>query len=151
ARQRRKSDAGPRARRLIHLAVDERRFGEDWLAGLELRLLHFMPQVVAFASSLTDTSKTGIAAVLLGDVIDELLNKHRFTDTGAAEKADLSTATVGCEKVDNFDAGLKHFDFDRLIDKLGRCPVNRQKFFGIDRAALVNWITDHVQDPAEYF
>lgn len=44
----------------------------------------------------------------LGDVVDQLLNQHSLADTSTAEKTNLSTTSVGSEKIDDLDAGLEH-------------------------------------------
>ena len=149
AGERRQRDAGACARRLVHLAVDERRLREHRLAGDELGLLHLVPEVVALAGTLTDAGEAGDAAVLLRQVVDELHDEDGLADAGAAEQADLAAAAVGGEQVDDLDAGLERFDLDRLVDELGRTAVDRQVLLGVDRAALVDGITDDVEDAAE--
>ena len=74
-RERREADARARARRLVHLAEDEDGLGEHGLAVGELRLLHLAVQVVALAAALADAAEHGDAAVLLGDVVDELQDR----------------------------------------------------------------------------
>ena len=50
-------DAGAGAGRLVHLAEDERRLGEDGCAGVELRLAHLEEEVVALARALADAGE----------------------------------------------------------------------------------------------
>ncbi len=86
------TDAQARARRLVHLAEDERRLVDD------ARLLHLEPEVVALARALADAAEHGQAAVLGGDVVDELLHDDRLAHAGAAEQADLAALHVGRER-----------------------------------------------------
>src|SRR5439155_1335449 len=86
-----KAHAQTRARRLVHLAVDERHLVDD------LRLGHFEDQVVALACALADAREDGHAAVLPRDVVDQLLDQHRLADTGAAEEADLAAVDGDAE------------------------------------------------------
>src|SRR4029077_19660752 len=95
AGERRQRHARARARRLVHLAVDQRRAREHAVAGLELRLHHLVPEVVALARALADAGEAGVAAVLLGDVVDELHDEHGLADAGAAEEANLAAAAIG--------------------------------------------------------
>ena len=123
-------DAGAGARRLVHLAVDERGLAEHGLAGLELGLAHLEVEVVAFAGALADAGEAAHAAVRLGDVVDELHDEHGLADAGAAEQADLAALTVGGEQVDDLDAGLEDFDLRALVDEGRRRAVN---------AAMLAW------------
>ena len=86
--QRRQRHARARAGRLVHLAVDHGRLAEH--AGL----LHFPVQRRALARALADAGEHGIAAVLGGDVVDQLLDQHRLADAGAAEQPDLAALLV---------------------------------------------------------
>ena len=88
-RQAGQADAQARARRLVHLAEDQRRSFE-----MTPDSLISMPEVVALARALADAGEHREAAVLLGDVVDQLLDQHRLADAGAAEQADL--AALAC-------------------------------------------------------
>ena len=72
----------------------------------ELRLLHLEVEVVPLAGPLPDAGEAGDAAVLLGDVVDELHDEDGLADSGAAEEADLAPLAVGGQEVDDLDAGL---------------------------------------------
>ena len=80
------------------------------LAVGQLRLRHLEVEVVALAGALADAGEHREAAVLLGDVVDELQDEHGLADAGAAEQADLAAAAVRGEQVDDLDAGLEHLD-----------------------------------------
>ena len=56
---------------------------------------HFVPEVVALPAALADAGKDGIAAVLHGDVVDQLLDQHGLAHAGAAEQADLAALGIG--------------------------------------------------------
>lgn len=64
-------------------------------------LLHFMVQIVTFTSTLADTSEDRVTTMSLGDVVNQLLNKHCLSDTGTSEEADFSTTGVRSEQVDD--------------------------------------------------
>src|SRR5262249_54249179 len=149
-RQPREADAGARARRLVHLAEDQRAlraFAAAFLvdAGFD----HLVVEVVAFARALADAGEHGIPAVRLGDVVDELLNEHGLADTGAAEEADLAALGVRREEIDDLDAGDENFRFGRLFDELRRIGVDRSITVISDRTGLVDRLTDDVHDAAE--
>ena len=101
-RQRRQRDAQAGARRLVHLAEDERGLVDD--AGL----LHLLDEVVALTGALADTGEHRDTAVVAGDAVDHLLDQHRLADAGTAEQADLAALDVRREQVDDLDAGLEH-------------------------------------------
>jgi hypothetical protein len=76
-REGREGDAGARARRLVHLAVDQRGLGDDGLAGLE-RLLHLEVEVVALAGALADageqdTPPCALATLLMSSMMRTVL------------------------------------------------------------------------------
>ena len=102
-------DAEARAGRLVHLAEDHDGLVDD------ARLDHLVEQVVALAGALADAREHGVAAVLLGDVADELLDDDRLADAGAAEDADLAALREGADEVDDLDAGLEDLGRGRLV------------------------------------
>ena len=93
--------AHARAGRLVHLAEHEHRLVDH------ARLGHLEPEVVALARALAHAAERGQAAVLLGDVVDQLLDEHGLAHAGAAEQADLAALGVGREQVHDLDAGLE--------------------------------------------
>ena len=141
---------GAGAGRLVHLAVDQGGLGDDRLAGRQLGLAHLVVEVAALAGPLAHAGEHRVAAVLLGDVVDELEDDDGLADAGAAEQADLAAAAVGGQQVDDLDAGLEHLDLDRLVDELGRGAVDGHELVGVDRAALVDRLADDVEDAAQH-
>ncbi len=45
------------------------------------------------------------------DVVDKLLNKNRFTNTGTTEETNLTTLRIRCEEVNNLDPCDQHLSF----------------------------------------
>ena len=90
----------------------------------DARLLELEPEVVAFAGALAHAREHGDAAVLLGEVVDELLDDDGLAHAGAAEEADLAAAQVGLDEVDDLDAGLEHLELGRLLVEGGRGAVD---------------------------
>ena len=104
------ADAGAGAGRLVHLAVDQRAFGALGAAGLVRVLVHagidhLVIEVVALAGALADAGEHRIAAMRLGDVVDQLHDQHGLADAGAAEQADLAALGIRREQVHDLDAG----------------------------------------------
>ena len=114
-------DARARARRLVHLAIDERAFrtrGRTIVLvriDVDLRLDHLVIEIVALARALADAGEDGIAAVRLGDIVDEFHDQHGLADAGAAEEADLAALGIGREQIDDLDAGFENLRFRRLV------------------------------------
>ena len=71
-------------------------------------LLELEPEVVAFARAFADAAEHRHAAVLHGDVVDQLHDDDGLADAGAAEQADLAALQIRLEQVDDLDAGLEH-------------------------------------------
>ena len=80
-------------------------------AGLD----HLVIEVVALAGALADAGEHRIAAVRLGDVVDQLHDDHGLADAGAAEQADLAALGIGREQVDDLDAGDEDRGLGRLV------------------------------------
>ena len=98
-------DAQARARRLVHLAVDERDLrGAQILLVDDAGLRHLVIEVVAFARALADAGEHRDAAVQLGDVVDQLHDDDGLADAGAAERADLAALEERADQVDDLDA-----------------------------------------------
>src|SRR5439155_16652340 len=82
------------------------------------------------------------AAVLLGEVVNQLLDDHRLAHAGAAEQPDLAALGVGRQQVDDLDAGLEHLlrwrelfhRWSRLVDA-APLQVRRELFAEVDRFA----------------
>ena len=114
-------DARARARRLVHLAIDQGALGAlggaAMLARIDIHLGfdHFVIEIVAFAGPLAYPGEHGIAAVRLGDVVDEFHDQNRFADSGAAEEPDLAAFRVRGQKIDDLDAGHQDLRLGRLF------------------------------------
>ena len=152
-RQARKADARARARRLVHLAVHQRAFRAFGRALLRILVHagfdHLVIEVVAFARALADAGEHRIAAMLLGDVVDEFLNEHGLAHAGAAEQSDLAAARIRREQIDDLDAGDEHLRFRRLIDEGGRFGMDGAALREIDLARFVHRLADDVHDAPE--
>ena len=85
----------------------------------------------------------------LGDVVDELLNKHSLTDTSTTEETNLSTTSVGREEVDDLDTGLQDLSGSRLVDERRGVSVDGRKLDALDGTTLVNGLANDVHDTAE--
>ena len=110
-----------------------------------------MVEVVALAGALADAGEDREAAVVHGDVVDELLDHDGLADARAAEEAGLAALRVGLEQVDDLDARLEHLDRGRLLVVGGRLAVDRPAVLGLHGAEPVHRVADDVQDPAERF
>ena len=143
-RQAGEADAQARARRLVHLAVDECDLVDH------LGLGHLEEEVVALARPLADAREDRDAAVLASNVVDQLLDQHRLADAGAAEEADLAALDVRRDQVDDFQARLEDLDRRREVAEGGRVAVDRPALdVGPGGRLVVDRVADHVPDPAQ--
>ena len=85
----------------------------------------------------------------LGDVVNQLLDKHSLADTSTTEKTDLSTTSVGREEVDDLDTGLQDLGSGRLVDERGGVRVDGGELDALDGTTLVNGLANDVHDTAE--
>ena len=113
-------------------------------------LLELVPEVVAFARAFADAAEHRHAAVLEGDVVDQLHDDDGLADAGAAEQADLAALQVRLEQVDDLDAGLEHLELGRLVLQRRRRTVDRPALLRLHRAIReVDRLAEHVQHAAE--
>jgi hypothetical protein len=118
--------------RLVHLAVDERGLGAFAAAFLvDAGLDEFVIEVVALAGALANAGEHGVAAMRLGDVVDQFLDQNGLADAGAAEQADLAALGVGRQQVDDLDAGDEDLGFGRLVDIGRRFLVDAAQRLGL--------------------
>src|SRR5262249_9557856 len=115
-------DPESRARGLVHLPEDERHLVHD------PRLLHLTDEVVALARALSHAREDGDAAVLHGDVVDQLLDEHGLPEPGAPEEADLAALDEGRDQVDDLEPGLEDLELRR--------EVTEDRWLTVDRPAL---------------
>ncbi len=154
-RQSGESDASACARRLVHLSVHEgalRTFGRAVVllrVDVDVRLDHLVIEVVALARALTDAGEHRVAAVGLGDVVDELHDQHGLADAGTAEEADLAALGVGRQQVHDLDARDEHLGFRRLVGEGRSGLMDGALCRRGDRAGLVHGLANHVHDSAE--
>ena len=59
---------------------------------------HFSQQVVAFTCTFSYTGKHREAVLLLRNIINELLDKHRLAYTGATKQTDFTALLYGSSK-----------------------------------------------------
>src|ERR1019366_7521639 len=136
--------------RLGHLAIDQGALGVGEVAGLDdAGLSHFDPEVVALAGAFAHAAEDRVAAMVLGDVVDELHNDDSFADPSAAEQADLAALQKGLDEVDDLDAGLEHLFVGGLLVEQRRGPVNGHARLFADGAKVVDRFADDVEHAAQ--
>ena len=147
------ADAGTRARRFVHLPVDQRAFGAFDRAFVRVLVDagfdHLVIEVVALARTLADAGEHRIAAVRLGDVVDQFHDQHGLADAGAAEQADLAALGVRRQQIDDLDAGDQNFRFGRLIGVGRRLLMDGAHRLALHRTGFIDRLADHVDNAAE--
>jgi len=106
-------------------------------------------QIVTLTGTLSDTSKDRVTSVVLGDVVDQLLNEHSLSDTGTSEETNLTTTSIGSEQVDDLDTGDENLGNDRLVNELGSLAMDGGGLLGVDGATLVDGLTNDVDDTTQ--
>mmetsp|Transcript_51522 Transcript_51522/g.154011 ORF Transcript_51522/g.154011 Transcript_51522/m.154011 type:complete len:576 (-) Transcript_51522:12-1739(-) len=142
--------AGARARRLVHLAVDQGGLGARGLVLLDDAAgHHLVVQVVALARALAHAGKDAVAAVLQGDVVDELHDHDRLAHARAAEEADLAALGVRRQEVHHLDAREQLLRRRVHLREGRRGAVDGVELLRLDRPELVDRLADDVDDAAE--
>ena len=112
-------------------------------------LLHLVPHVVAFAGALADAGEDGEAAVLRGDVADQLLDDDGLAGAGAAVGADLAALGERRDEVEHLDARLQDLRRRLALLERGRGAVDRPVLVGLDVAEVVDRLAEDVEQAAE--
>ena len=131
------------SRGLVHLTKDQ--------CGLVQHAggVHLAPQVAALAGALAHAGKDGVAAVLGGHVMDQLLDQHSLAHAGAAEQADLAALGVRSQQVDDLDAGLQNLSCGLLLCKAGCLAVDGPVRQLVHSALAVNGAAQRVEHTAQ--
>jgi hypothetical protein len=106
-------------------------------------------QIVTLTGTLSDTSEDGVTSVVLGNVVDQLLNENSLSDTGTSEETNLTTTSVGGEQIDDLNTGDENLGDDGLVNELGSLAMDGGGLLGVDGATLVDGLTDNVDDTAQ--
>ncbi|GMR43041.1 hypothetical protein PMAYCL1PPCAC_13236 [Pristionchus mayeri] len=140
---------GTSSGRLVHLSVHEGHLGVVALQVDDTSLNHLVVEIVTLTGTLTDSGEHRVTSVSLGDVVNELHDKHSLSDTGTSEETDLSSLGVRGKKIDDLDTSRKNLLLDGHLDELGSLSVNGGLGLGVDGASLVNGLSNDVHDTAE--
>ncbi len=138
------TDPQARARRLVHLAVDQR-------AGLEdAALLHLQIEIVPLAGALAHATEHRPPPVAHGDVVNQLLDDDGLAHARAAEQTDLAALHERGDQVDHLDPRFEHLGLGLQVDELRRLAVDGPPLRrGRNRLAFVDRLAQYVQDPPQ--
>merc|ERR1719186_843255 len=117
-------NTGTGARGLVHLSVHQGDLGGLVLEGDDTTLNHLVVQIVALPGPLTDTSEHRETTMSLGNVVDQLHDKHSLAHSSTTEETDLASLTVGGKQVDDLDTGDKDFLLDGHLVEVGSLSVD---------------------------
>ena len=114
--------------------------------------LHFEPEIVAFARALAHAGEHRNAAVLHGDVVDQLLMMTVLPTPAPPNRPILPPRRIGLEQIDDLDAGLEHFELAWTARRT-RAPGGESGsvFSAFDRTHLVDRLAEHVEHAAQRF
>merc|ERR1739844_611711 len=143
------SNTGTGAGGLVHLAVDQGDLGGVVLQADDAALNHLVVQVVTLTGSLTHTSEDGVTTMGLGNVVDQLHDQDSLADTGSTEQTNLASLGVGSQQIDNLDTSDQDLLLDTHLVELGSLGVDGLALGGVNGTPLVNWVTDHIDDPSQ--
>ena len=87
--------------------------------------------------------------MLLGEVVDELLDEHRLAHAGAAKEAGLAAAHVGLQKVDGLDARLEDLGLGSELREGGRRMVDGVIEHVVGHGAAVHGLAHDVPHAAK--
>merc|ERR1739848_913929 len=95
------------------------------------------------------TSEHGVTTVGLGHVVDQFHDQDSLAHPGTAEETNLASLCVRGQQVDHLDASDENLLLHAHLLKGGRLSMDGLPLVGRDRAALINGVSNDVDDPAE--
>ena len=131
-----------------------------------------MVQIVTLTGTLSDTGEDRVTTMCLGNVVDQLLNKHSLSDTSASKETNLSSTSVRGQQIDDYvqvskkkrkkptfgepsmviftlDTSDQNLSGGGLINKLGSVGVDGCHLSTLDGTALIDGVTGNVHDSTE--
>ena len=84
----------------------------------------------------------------LGNIVDQLHDEHRLTDTSTTEKSDLTTLHVRLQEVDDLDTSLQHLLVGGEILKLRSLAVDGVRSLHIERFHTIDRLTNDIHHTA---
>ena len=82
-------------------------------------------------------------------VSDQLLNKHRFSYSGAAKQSDLSPFCIRSKKIDYFDSRFQDLNNRALVFKCRRISVNHPLICICDLFAVIYRLSKYVKQSSQ--
>ena len=146
----REAHAQTGARRLRHLAINERRARLFRVPGNnDATFGHFQPQVVSFARALSHAGEDGDTTVLHRDIVNEFHDENGLAHARAAEEANLAALQIGFDQIDHFNSRLEHFERRGLIFQRRGGPMNLIMRIALNRPKLVHGLAKDVHHAAK--
>ena len=108
-----------------------------------------MVKVISLTGALSNACEHGIAAVLRGNVADQLLNQDGLAHAGAAEKPDLSALLVRAQQIHHLDARLQKLFLRGLFLKFRRGPVNGFIGHSLGRRFIIYGLAQDIENPPQ--
>mmetsp|Transcript_32120 Transcript_32120/g.39833 ORF Transcript_32120/g.39833 Transcript_32120/m.39833 type:complete len:335 (-) Transcript_32120:156-1160(-) len=143
------ADTGSGTRGLVHLTVHKGGLGAGAIGLDDTGLDHFVVKIVALTGALADTGEHGETTVKFGDVVDKLHDQDSLTDTGTTEETNLTTSGVRAKEVDNLNTRNEQLLTRALLLEGWGISVDRQVLLGTDGTALVDGLTNDIDNSAE--
>ena len=134
--------AGPG--RLVHLAEHQDGLVEH------PGFLHLQIEVVTLTRTLAHPAERRQAAVLLSEIVNQLLDDHGLAHPGPAEQAHLAALGVRGQQIDDFDPGLEHLrGRGHGLDLRGIPMDGPALHIARQRGAEIDRLAQQIEDPAE--
>src|SRR6185437_4799418 len=99
------------------------------------------------ARALAHTAEHGLAAVSLGDIVDEFHDDDGLADARAAEESDLAALDEWRNQIDDLDAGLEELRLGLEVHEARTRAVNRPaRRIGGNGRTIVHRLAEHVEN-----
>src|SRR5690606_28514814 len=105
---------------------------------------HLVVQVVPFTGTLANAGEYRNTAMLMRNIMDQLLHQNGFTYARAAEQTDFTAFGIRRDQVDDLDAGFEDFSLCRELFKLWCITVNRIRDRTIHFPAVIDRLAKYV-------
>ncbi len=91
-----------------------------------------------------------------GDVVNQFLDEHGFSDSGSSEKPDFTSSGIRSQQIHNLNLQVnylnsrdKQFGTWTLILETGSISMNWIVFLCINRSSFIDGLSDDINDSAQ--
>ena len=69
-----------------------------------------MVKIVSFSGAFSHTCEHGVTSMSFGDVVNQFLDEHGFSDSGSSEKPDFTSSGIRSQQIHNLNLQVSYLN-----------------------------------------